>query len=125
LEASGKDKKDLFEAVVETRRRPIAPLKRGATLREHLRCWASRWWAAIPARRAQALAALSFHTYALTHEPLRDGIAQLNEESYHRASARLLEHIAPSDLPMPPEQFVRVRHALADGLSFFGSFSRS
>src|SRR6266566_378848 len=72
-----KDKDELLLAVVETRWRPIVPLRHGATLREHLRIVAETVIDAVPARRAQALGALSFQIYALTHADVRPRIAQL------------------------------------------------
>src|SRR5262245_10390124 len=62
-----KDKEALFGAVAETRWRPIVPVRHGATLNEHLALVADAVIAATPARRAQALGALSFQIYALTH----------------------------------------------------------
>ena len=109
-------KDELFLAVVETRWRPIAPLTHGATVGEHLRRIGEAVVAAIPARRAQALGALSFQLYALTHEDMRSRVARLNAERYRREAARLRERFPPGDLPMPPEQLVPVLHALTDGL---------
>jgi AcrR family transcriptional regulator len=112
------DKDELFLAVVETRFRPITPIRQGATLKEHLRIVGEAVVAAIPARRAQALGALSFQIYALTHEALRSRIAQVNAEIYRRGAERLQQLFPTGDLPMPPDQFVRVLHALSDGLLF-------
>ena len=112
------DKDELFLAVVETRWRPIIPIRQGATLKEHLRIVGEAVVAAIPARRAQALGALSFQIYALTHEEMRSRIAQLNAESYRRGGDRLQQLFPTEDLPMPAAQFVRVLHALSDGLLF-------
>jgi AcrR family transcriptional regulator len=113
-----KDKDELFLAVVETRWRPIVPIRQGATLKEHLRIVGEAVVAAIPARRAQALGALSFQIYALTHEEMRARIAQLNAEIYRRGADRFRQHFPLEDLPVPPEQFMRVLHALSDGLLF-------
>jgi len=113
-----KDKDELFLAVVETRWRPIIPIRQGATLKEHLRIVGEAVVAAIPARRAQALGALSFQIYALTHEEMRSRIAQLNAEIYRRGGDRLQQLFPAEDLPMPADQFVRVLHALSDGLLF-------
>src|SRR5437773_5759148 len=110
-----KNRDELFLAVVETRWRPIIPIRHGATLKEHLRIVGEAVVAAIPARRAQALGALSFQIYALTHEEMRSRIAQLNAESYRRGSDRLQQLFPAEDLPMPADQFVRVMHALSDG----------
>ena len=112
------DKDELFLAVVETRFRPITPIRQGATLKAHLRIVGEAVVAAIPARRAQALGALSFQIYALTHEELRSRIAQVNAEIYRRGAERFQQLFPTEDLPMPPDQFVRVLHALSDGLLF-------
>src|SRR4051812_8217985 len=45
------DKDELLLAVVETRFRPITPIRQGATLKEHLRIVGEAVVAAIPARR--------------------------------------------------------------------------
>ena len=107
---------ELFEAVIETRWRPIMPLRQGATLKEHMRIVGDAVVAAIPARRAQALGALSLQIYALTHENARVRIANLNRELYRRGGQQLAEALPPGELPMPADEFVRVLHALADGL---------
>ena len=52
-------------SVLDTRWRPIVPLKECATLREHLRVVGEAVAAALPARRAQALGAFSLQIYAL------------------------------------------------------------
>jgi len=113
-----RNKDELFLAVVETRWRPIVPIRHGATLKEHLRIVGEAVVAAIPARRAQALGALSLQIYALTHEEMRSRIAQLNAEAYRRTGDRFGQLFPAEDLPMPPDQFVRVLHALSDGLLF-------
>jgi AcrR family transcriptional regulator len=111
-----KDKEELFGAVAETRWRPIVPLKHGSTLTEHLALVADAVIAAIPARRAQALGALSFQIYALTNERMRSRMAAANAELYRRAVERLEQAIPIDELPMPADEFVRVLHALTDGL---------
>jgi len=113
-----KDKDELFLAVVETRWRPIIPIRHGTTLKEHLRIVGEAVVAAVPARRAQALGALSFQIYALTHEEMRSRVAHLNADLYQRGAVRLQELLPAEDLPMPADQFMRVLHALSDGLLF-------
>ena len=112
-----KTKDELLLAVVEARWRPVVPIRYGRTLKEHLRIVGEAVVAAIPARRAQALGALSFQIYALTHEDMQSRIAQINAEVYRRGGERLGQ-LFPQELPMPPDQFVRVLHALTDGLLF-------
>jgi AcrR family transcriptional regulator len=111
-----RSREDLFLSVLDTRWRPIAPIKECVTLREHLRAVGEAVVAAVPARRAQALGALSLQIYALTHEATRARVAELNAEIYRRAGQRLDGLLPASELPMPAEQFVLVLHALTDGL---------
>jgi AcrR family transcriptional regulator len=111
-----RDKDELFVALVEARWRPVTPLKHGTTLKEHLRLVGETVVAAVPARRAQALGALSLQIYALGHEEVRSKIVELNADFYRRGAERLEQLLTPEDLPMPPDQLVRVLHALSDGL---------
>jgi AcrR family transcriptional regulator len=111
-----RSREDLFLSVLDTRWRPIVPLKECATLREHLRAVGEAVVAALPARRAQALGAFSLQIYALTHEATRARVAELNGEVYRRAGQRLAARVPANELPMPAEQFVLVLHALTDGL---------
>jgi len=113
-----RNKDELLLAVVETRWRPIVPIRQGATLKEHLRIVGEAVVAALPARRAQALGALSFQIYALTHEDVRSRIAQLNADFYRRGEERFRQLFPAEEMPMPPDQLVRVLHALSDGLLF-------
>jgi AcrR family transcriptional regulator len=109
---------DLFLAVVEAHWKPIipSPPHSGATLKERMRALGEAVAAAAPARRAQAVGAASFILYALTHEEMRSRVAQKNMEIYRGAAKRLRESIASTELRMPPDHFVRVVHALTDGL---------
>jgi hypothetical protein len=70
----------------------------------------------VPERRANAVAALSFQLYALTNEAMRLRMVEVDEACYRWASEKLLQCVPAEDLPLPPEQFVRVIHALTDGL---------
>lgn len=49
---------------------------------------------------------------------MRSRIAQLNAELYRRGAERLEQHVPAGELPMPAAEFVRVLHALTDGLLF-------
>ena len=110
------NKDELFLAVADARWKPVIPIRYGTTLEQHMRIVGEAVVEAIPARRAQALGALSFYIYALTHEDVRSRIAQLNRDIYRRSGETLERLLPPDELPMPPEQFGRVLHALADGL---------
>ncbi|HEY6307802.1 MAG TPA: TetR family transcriptional regulator [Candidatus Angelobacter sp.] len=114
-----KNKEELFIAVAETRWKPIIPplpAKKGSTLKDRMRAVGQAVLAAIPERRAQAVGATSFLAYALTHEDLRTLVVRKNSEIYKSASKFLSQIIPEEKLPMPAEHFVRVVHALTDGL---------
>lgn len=114
-----KNREELILAVVGTRWQPIIPPWRsGAPLKEQLRILGEAVVAAVPARRAQAVGAVSFQQYALTHEELRARLVAANADIYRWAEQELLQFIPESLLPMPADQFVRVLHALTDGLLF-------
>ena len=67
-----KDREELFLAVVQTRWKPVMPpYTPGTTFQQHLHAVGKAVAAVGPARRAQALGALSFMLYALTHEEMR------------------------------------------------------
>ena len=114
-----KNRDDLFLAVVATRWKPIIPAFRpGAALKEQMRILGEAVAAAAPARQAMALGAVAFQFYALTHKEMRALLARKNAEIYRRGEQGLLKFIPAKELPMPPDLFVRVLHALTDGLMF-------
>jgi AcrR family transcriptional regulator len=114
-----KNREDLFLAVVKLRWKPIIPgLKRGGTFREQMRAIGKAVVAAAPLRQTRAVGALSFQLYVLTHPKMQARIVKQNAAIYRQMAAELTQFIAPRDLPMPAEQFIRVIHALADGLLF-------
>ena len=114
-----KNREELILAVVRTRWQPIAPAWRpGASLKEQLRLLGEAVVASVPARRAQAVGAFSFQLYALTHEELRARLVEMNAEIYRWAEHSLLQGVPESALPMPADQFVKVLHALTDGLLY-------
>lgn len=114
-----KNREELFLAVVQVRWKPIAPpFRAGASFKEQLRILGEAVVAAVPARRAAAMGAMSFQLYALTHEEMRAQLVALNREVYRLSVEKLLEHIPASQLPMPAENLVRVLHALTEGLMF-------
>jgi AcrR family transcriptional regulator len=112
-----KDKEDLFLAAAVTRWKPVAPpLKKGMSLKSIMRTLGEAAIEAVPERRANALAALSFQIYALSNEAMRKRMVEVDAVCYRWAEERLLAAIPAKKLPMPPAQFVRVLHALTDGL---------
>jgi AcrR family transcriptional regulator len=114
-----KDREDLFLAVVESRWKPIVPpLRPGAALKEQMRILGQAVVAALPARRAAAIGAVSFQLYVLTHPEMRARLVRENARIYRWAAKELLRFVKASELPMSAEKFVRVIHALTEGLLF-------
>jgi hypothetical protein len=52
------------------------------------------------------------------HEELRARLVEANANIYGWAKQALLEVVPESQLPIPADQFVRVLHALTDGLLY-------
>jgi AcrR family transcriptional regulator len=114
-----KNREELILAVVGTRWLPIVPdWSPEASLKEQLHLLGEAVVAAVPARRAQAVGAYSFQQYALMHEELRVQLVEANADIYRWAVQALLKVVPESQLPMPADQFVRVLHALTDGLLY-------
>ena len=121
-----KNKEDLFLAVVATKWQPILPpMRPGASFEEQVDNLAEAVVGAMPARRSVAIAAASFQLYALTHEPMRARIAHANEEIYRQMAVGLQNAGAEGELAITPELFVKVAHALIDGLMFLHALTPS
>jgi AcrR family transcriptional regulator len=113
-----KNREDLFLAIVETRWKPIAPpLKHGASLKEQLRIIGKALVTALPSRRTAAVGAASFQVYVLTHPQMQARLVRENKAIYKWAEKELLRFVPQAKLPMPANRFVRVLHALSDGLA--------
>jgi AcrR family transcriptional regulator len=83
------NREELFLAVVQTRWKPVAPhYTPGTTFRQHMHAVGKAVAEAGPERRAQALGALSFMLFALTHEDMRAQVAKLNAEIYKAHGGR-------------------------------------
>lgn len=114
-----KNRDELFLAIAGTRWKPIAPpFRPGAPLKEQMRILGRTVAEAARERRPSAVGAASFQVYALTHSQMRARLARDNAEIYRWASDALLQFVKEKDLPMPADKFVRVLHALTDGLLF-------
>jgi AcrR family transcriptional regulator len=114
-----KHREDLYLAVVRTRWKPvIPPLAPGTPFAEYMHALGRAVAAAAPERRAQAVGALSFMLYAITHEEMRARVQQMNAEIYRAGTERMEQAFQQEELPMAPELLVRVLHALSDGLTF-------
>jgi AcrR family transcriptional regulator len=114
-----KNRDELFVALGQAYWTPIKPkVKPGAGFSEVMRAIAEATIAAIPDRTAAAVGRLTGMAYALTHEELRARVVSVTAESYEFGELWLREVVKKEDLPMPAGQFVRVIHALSEGLIF-------
>src|SRR5215831_9056225 len=78
-----KHREDLFLAVVRAKWKPVTPpLMPGTTFKEYMHVLGRAVAASAPERRAQAVGALSFMLYALTHGEMRERIRQANDALY-------------------------------------------
>jgi AcrR family transcriptional regulator len=112
-----KDKEDLLLAAAVTRWKPVAPvLKKGMSLKKIMNLVGTEAVKAVPERRANAIAALSFQIYALSNKTMRLRMVEADEACYRWAEERLLAAIPAKKLPLPPHEFVRLIHAMTDGL---------
>jgi AcrR family transcriptional regulator len=112
-----RNRDELFLAVVETRWRPIMPrFEPGATYVDQMNALAKAVIEALPARKAAAVGAASFNVYALTHEPMRERLVQLNADIYRRMAQAIAASVPEQELPMRPDAFARVLHGLIEGL---------
>ena len=114
-----RNREDLIFAVVETLWQPVAPaLIPGASFRQQMRIIGEAVAEAAVRRRPMAVGAASFQVFALSHPRMRKRIARGNARIYAQIAAELVKFVPESELPMPAERFVRVTHALSDGLTF-------
>jgi AcrR family transcriptional regulator len=112
-------KDELLLAFVESRWQPVAPrLKKGAPLKEQLRIMGKAVATSADDRRSMAVGALSFQIYVLTHASVREQMAATNARIYRDMEKGLLHFVDEKELPMPVGRFIRVLHALSDGLMF-------
>lgn len=114
-----RDREDLIFAVIETLWQPVKPpLRHGAGLREQLRIIGRAVAEAAKTRAPMAIGAASFQVFALSNARMRKRIARENAQIYAQIETDLLKFIAERDLPMPISQFVRVTHAMSEGMMF-------
>jgi len=118
------NKEDLvIEAFVTGLRRAPPSLVPGASAAEQLRVIAEDMVALAPRVRAVATQLVAFELYALTHEDMRIRAAQYNAATYERMEAWVRRMFPVDQLRMPPAQFVRVLHALSNGLLVIGALA--
>jgi len=111
-----KNRDELFIALGQRYWAPIAPkVEPGASLAEAMRALAAATLAAIPDRTSAAVGRLTGIAYALTSSELRARVREVTKASYE-FGAEWLSTFDARELPMPPDAFVRVLHALIEGL---------
>jgi hypothetical protein len=93
-----------------------AEFRPDSTFAEKMRTLAEAVVAAIPERRIGAVHALRFKTYALTNDDIRAQLHNITARDYGAGAAWLRTVADEGELPMPPDIFVRVVHALIEGL---------
>ena len=64
-----------------------------------------------------AFGAAEFSLYTVTHEDLRNRLAEIVAMGPSRTGEHLLELFTPEDLPMPVEAFALLLHSLIPGLA--------
>ena len=112
-----RDRDELFLAVAEAQWEPVTPdLRHGAPLKEQMRRIGQAVIEAANARQGRAVGAASFQVYALTHPDMQERLKGGNAELYRWAEGQLLTYVPETELPMPARDFVRVIHALTEGL---------
>jgi AcrR family transcriptional regulator len=114
-----KNREDLFMALADAYWAPIKPLiKPESTFPEKMRAMAEATVTALPERRLAAVGRLTGMAYAIANETMRRRVHDVTAQSYERGAAWLRSVARPEELSMPPEIFVRVLHALMEGLTF-------
>jgi len=112
-----KNRDELFLSLGQTYWAPIKPnVRPRATFPEIMRALADATLAAIPDRSAAAVGRLTGLAYTLTHDELRAKVAEFTAQSYALGEQWLRSVTKEEDLPMPADQFVRIIHALTEGL---------
>jgi AcrR family transcriptional regulator len=112
-----KNREELFVALGQAYWPEIKPkVKAGATLSEIMRAIAKATISVIPDRKAAAVGRLTGVAYTLRHEDLLAQVQTFTAQRYAAGAEWLRSTVHKDELPMPPEQMVRVIHALSEGL---------
>jgi len=111
-----KNREELFIALGLAYWAPIAPkIPPGATFAEAMHAFAKATIAAADERASTAIGRLTGMAYALQKARLRARVAEVTKDSFE-FGAEWLRRFDPRELPMPPQDLVRVLHALIEGL---------
>jgi AcrR family transcriptional regulator len=119
LQGNFKDMDELMMAIATTRWSPIVPdFKAGRDLPDLMRSLAKAVVEAMPARCSAAIGFTSWQTYALKNETMRASIVKRIAEVFEGSTQWVLAQLPQDQLPMPVKTFVRVLHALTEGLTY-------
>ena len=111
-----KNRDELFIALGHAYWPPVKPsVAPGATFAEAMRALAAATIAAVDERAPVAVGRLTGMAYTLTNGELRARVQDVTRDSYE-FGAEWLRGFDARELPMPPDQLVRVIHALIEGL---------
>ena len=111
-----KNRDELFIALGQAYWAPIAPrIAPGATFAQAMQAFAKATIAAVDERAPAAVGRLTGLAYALKKKALRARVVAVTRDSYEFGAEWLREFDA-AELPMPPEDLVRVIHVLIEGL---------
>ena len=111
-----KNRDELFIALGQKFWAPVKPkVKSDATFADAMHALARATIAALDDRRSAAVGRLTGLAYTLQTPNLRAHVHEVTKTSYE-FGAEWLRTFDPRDLPMPPDQLVRVIHALIEGL---------
>ena len=114
-----RNRDELFMALADVHWAPIKPAFRpGSDFAEKMHAYAKATIAAIPERRTAAVGRLTGMAYALTHQRIRSQVHEVTAMRFTAGAAWVRAVADESEIPMPPDIFVRVVHALTEGLLF-------
>lgn len=106
----------LISAVVMERRAPLLPpVEPGSTLRQHLRTVA-KTVVEMSNNPAHGRMTAAFELYVLSDEDMQRQVLETNRRIYPFIEKSLVEHFGRNAFGMSPRRFVRVLHAVIDGL---------
>jgi len=106
----------VMEAFLAGVRRPPPQLVPGASLAEQFQLLAEDLIAQAPSARITATKLVAFQLYALTHEEMRIRVAKERAVIYRQLEAWARRALPVDELPMSLAHFVRMLHALSNGL---------
>jgi hypothetical protein len=97
------------------------PKDSSGTLRERLRRLAEGLNAEAPEAAREAPLRAEFLLYTLTHDQMRERIAETSHFRVEKMRERLRRFIKEDELPLPLDQFIVLLEALVPGLMFVRS----